>query len=86
MRRTKWLMFSLMVGLISSSVAESAKLKLKGNIGEVRKCSAACRITKSGGIACYNFLVTDYDLRCVDYIWVSTSCGPRWERVNFFCH
>jgi hypothetical protein len=34
MRITKWVIFSLMLGLMSSSVAESANFKLKSNIGE----------------------------------------------------
>lgn len=75
----------LMLCLISSTVADAGSLKWKSHVVRRQKCSPVCRITKSGGIACHNFLVTDYDPRCVSYQWVSTPCGLRWKRVHYFC-
>jgi hypothetical protein len=75
----------LMSCLTASSIADAGSLEREGNVLKRQECSHACRITPSGGIACRNFLVTDYDQYCVSYRWVSTPCGLRWKRVHYFC-
>ncbi len=76
---------ALALVLMASSTADAGSLKWERHVVERQKCFPACRITKSGGIACHNFIVTDYDPRCVNYLWVSTPCGLRWKRVHYFC-